>query len=175
MRRTFCLPSQVWAYWRGWVYSTTNEESSASEPILKPFPPSGPRRPVEGLLSLFGFPSTPASLELLPRSTGWRASRAAALAGAGLLTAVAVGLIPPHAPWVVAALGTGGVLGWRKWRERFTILSFEGNCPKCGEALNVAPGTPLRPIMSVPCEGCHHDPRLTTTPSAEDAGTGDGS
>lgn len=116
---------------------------------------------MDGTLSLFGFPGTPARLEVLPRSTGWRFLRAAGFIGGGLVLAPAVGLVPPHAPWVLAAVGLGGFLGIRKWRERYTILSFQGLCPKCGGTLFVASGTPLRPVMTIPCAECHHDPRLT--------------
>jgi hypothetical protein len=125
---------------------------------------------MEGTVSLFGFPDTPGRLEVLPRSTAWRSLRAAAFFGGGLLLAPAVGLVPPHAPWVVAALGIGGFLGLRKWKERFTILSFQGTCPKCGGALSLAPGTPLRPIMTVPCHGCNHDSRLTAPTTLKQPG-----
>jgi len=124
---------------------------------------------MEGTISLFGFSSTPARLEVLSRSTGWRAWRASGFVGSGLLLAPAVGLVPPHAPWMIAVLGIGGFLGLRKWRERFTILALEGICPKCGGSLSLARGTPLKPVMTVPCEGCNHDTRLTTMISS--AGT----
>jgi len=117
---------------------------------------------MEGTVSLFGFPNTPAQLEVLSRSTAWRALRASAFFGGGLLVAPAVGLVPPHAPWVVVALGIGGIMGLRKWKERFTILSFQGTCPKCGGVLSLASGIPLRPVMTVPCHGCNHDSRLST-------------
>lgn len=126
---------------------------------------------MEGLLILFGFPSTRAHLEVLPRSTFWRASWTAAFAGGGLLLAPAVGLIPPHAPWAVGALGIGGVLAIRKWKERFTILSFSGACPKCGEPLSIRSGTALRAEMTVPCEACNHDSRLTVVVPASGAGS----
>jgi hypothetical protein len=114
----------------------------------------------KGTLTLFGFPDTGAELEMLPRSRGWRALRAAAFVGSGLLLAPAVGLFPPHAPWAAAALGLGGFLGLRKWRERFTLLSLRGSCPKCGGSVGIREGTPLRRVISVPCEGCNHESRL---------------
>ena len=117
---------------------------------------------MEGTISLFGFPSTSARIEVLPRSTAWRGLRASAFLGGGLLLAPAVGLVPPHVPWAVAVLGIGGFLGLRKWKERFTILSFQGVCPKCGGALSLNSGTPLRAVMTVPCDGCNHESRLTT-------------
>lgn len=115
---------------------------------------------MEGTITLFGFPDRPARLDVLQRSKGWRFSRASAFIGGGLLLAPVVGVVPPHAPWVMASLGIGGFLGIRKWKERFTILSLDGVCPKCGGSLSVARGTPLRGVMTLPCPGCNHDSRL---------------
>ena len=129
---------------------------------------------MDGTLSLFGFPDTPARLEVLPRSAAWRWLRASVFFGGGLLLAPAVGLVPPHAPWVAAALGIGGIMGIRKWRERFTILSLQGTCPRCGGALSLASGTPLRPVMTVPCGGCNHESRLATPIRSTRPGGGEG-
>jgi hypothetical protein len=118
---------------------------------------------MEGTLSLFGFPSTVAQLEVLPRSTRWRAFRATLFMGGALVLAPLVGLVPPHAPWVVGVVGIGSFMGVRKWRERFTVLSLRGKCPKCGGAVFLPEGTPLRRVMTVSCEGCNHDSSLTTT------------
>ena len=125
---------------------------------------------MEGTLSLFGFPDTTAEMEVLPRSLGWRLSRAAAFIGGGLILAPVLGVVPPHAPWAVAALGIGGFFGVRKWREEFTILSFLGSCPKCGGTLAMKKGTPLKRVMTVSCPGCNHDSRLTTNLSPEASG-----
>jgi hypothetical protein len=118
---------------------------------------------VNGTLTLFGFPSTDAVLEILPRSRSWRAVRALAFFGGGLLVAPAVGLFPPHAPWATVALGLGGFFGLRKWRERFTVLSLRGSCPKCGGRIGIRVGTPLRRTLSIPCEGCQHESRLVVS------------
>jgi len=115
---------------------------------------------MEGTISLFGFPSTSAHLDVRSRSTTWRVSWCSAFIGGGVLLAPLVGLVPPHVPWIIAALGVGGFLGLRKWRERFTILTLKGFCPKCGGPLSLPPGTPLRPVMTLPCPGCNHDSRL---------------
>ena len=120
---------------------------------------------IHGELSLFGFPPEKAILWALPRSRRWRGIRAVAYVGGGLLLAPVLGVVPPHAPWVLGALGLGGVLGVRKWREWFTLVSFQGRCPKCGAAMTLKAGTPVRPSLSVPCDGCHHDSRLTVAAS----------
>jgi hypothetical protein len=130
---------------------------------------------VAGTIFLFGFPETQAELEVLPRSTGWRLFRGTVFLAGGLILAPVVGLIPPHAPWVVAALGIGGIMGFRKWREHFTLLSFRGTCPKCGGDLSLRHGTPLRPVMTVPCPGCNHDSRLTSQFSSGFTSMGDSS
>jgi len=116
---------------------------------------------LSGTVSLFGFASTSAELGVLPRSTAWRRLRGGAFFAGGLAAAPVVGMVPPHAPWAIGALAIGGVLGLRKLRERFTLISLHGSCPKCGGALSLSPGTPVRQEMAVPCEGCHHDSRLS--------------
>ena len=117
---------------------------------------------MEGTLSLFGFADKTAQLDVLPRSLRWRVLRTGLFFCGALVLAPVVGLVPPHAPWVVGVLGIGGFLGLRKWRERFTILSFRGGCPKCGGALSIPTGIPLRPVMTVSCDSCKHDSSLTT-------------
>ena len=132
---------------------------------MNPDPPlegsQPPLRRLKGTLTLFGFPSREARLDVLERSGAWRGTRAILFGGGGVLLAVTVSIIPPHAPRVVAALGSGGFFALRKWRERFTVLALLASCPKCGGGMALRPGTPLRPVLSVPCEGCHHDSRLT--------------
>ena len=130
--------------------------------------PTDTKSPVRGTgtLSLFGFSSTEAVLELLPRSRSWRAVRATVFIGGGLVLAPAVGLFPPHVPWATGALVLGLFLGLRKWRERFTIVSLQGRCPKCGGPMAIREGTPLRKTISVPCEGCNHESRLVVSLSA---------
>jgi hypothetical protein len=122
--------------------------------------PAGISSTRAGKLELFGFPTTKAQVRVLPRTTAWRAGGAILFGVCSLLLAPLVGLVPPHAPWALGALGMGGFLALRRWRERFTILALEGLCPKCGGALGLREGTPLKAVISVPCEGCHHDARL---------------
>ena len=126
-----------------------------------------------GTLSIFGYPNTTATLEVIPRSIRWRAFRAFLYAGGGLVLAPALGLIPPHAPWALAALAVGGFMAVRRWRERFTLESLQGRCPKCGGSLRLQGRVPLRPVMTVPCSSCNHESRLTTEIEPTQAQTGD--
>jgi hypothetical protein len=132
---------------------------------------------LSGTLSLFGFPPAEASLEVLPRSLAWRGARASIFLGGGLLLAPILGMLPPHVPWVAGALACGGFLGVRKWRERFTLITLRGDCPRCGGRVSTPSGIPLRSSISVPCEACHHDSQLSVTlpspsdPSREEGGS----
>jgi hypothetical protein len=115
---------------------------------------------VETETLLFGFPSTPAVLSVRPRTASWRAGGAAARMGGCTALAGVVGLVPPHAPWLISSLVVGAVLARRRWTERYTLESFEGVCPKCAEALRVKPGR-LRLPHPAPCEGCHHESSIS--------------
>jgi hypothetical protein len=113
-----------------------------------------------GTVTLFGFSPGQALIQAVPRTRAWRGARALAFILGGTLLTPVVGVIPPHAPWVAAALGFGFFFGVRKWKERFTLESLHARCPKCGGPLVLPPGTPLRPTHSVSCDGCHHDSQL---------------
>lgn len=76
-----------------------------------------------------------------------------------------VGLVPPHAPWALGALGLGFFFGIRKWREALTLVDFRGRCPKCGSPTPLKEGIAVRSGMSVPCNQCHHDSILNLPPT----------
>lgn len=117
---------------------------------------------------LFGFDPTPAAATLRARARAWRVGGAARSVGIALLVAPAVAVVPPHAPWVIGALATGGILARRRWTELFTLVSIEGTCPKCGAGLAVKPGR-LRSPHPLPCEGCHHESTLRIPAGVLDA------
>lgn len=88
-----------------------------------------------------------------------------------LLVAPVVGLIPPHAPWILGALGGGGFLARRRWTERFTVLDVEGHCPRCGEPVKATRGR-LRTPHPVLCEACHYEASVEIPPEALDVEVG---
>jgi len=116
---------------------------------------------LRGALTLFGFSPEEAIVLAIPRSRGWRGTRAFAFIGGGLVLTPMVGMVPPHAPWAVGALGFGFYFGIRKWREHFTLRAIYGRCPKCGAAVTLKAGTPLKTTLSVSCDSCHHNSQLT--------------
>ena len=106
---------------------------------------------------VFGFTPTELVLTVTPRSTPWRAARAGAFAGGGLVLAPIVMVLPPHVAWALGSVVTGGFLGWRKWIERFTWTGVEGRCPKCSAELRLDGATRLRARVSLACADCQHD------------------
>ena len=108
---------------------------------------------------LFGFPPAPVQVTLLQRSRGWRVGGTVRTFGIAVVMAPFVALFPPHAIWPIGALIAGAVLARRRLNERFTLITLEGLCPKCGKALQVKRGR-LRNPHPLPCDGCHHEGSL---------------
>lgn len=130
--------------------------ASAPEPVV-----------VEGpLVRLFGHPAGEARLEVEPRTRRWRIRRAVVPLAVGVALAPVVGLLPPHAPWAVAALGTGILLARRRWKEEFTIRDLRARCPRCGDALPSEEGSRLRFPHPLPCDGCGHEPAVHVDPES---------
>jgi len=82
-----------------------------------------------------------------------------------LLIAPVAGLVPPHAPWMLGALGMGAFLARRRWDHHFTLEGLQAVCPRCGAALKVQAAR-LRTRHTIPCEGCHHEATLVVSQGA---------
>ena len=108
---------------------------------------------------LFGFDATEARAHVRPRARSWRIAGAVRTGLLFLLIAPVVGVLPPHAPWILGALGAGGFLARRRWSHHFTLEAVEAVCPKCGAALSAAVAQ-LRSPHTLHCEGCHHEAAL---------------
>lgn len=124
-----------------------------------PEPGSSERFTVEGEALVFGFPATAVELSVRRRSASWRVGGAVRTLAIFLVAAPLAAIVPPHAPWAIGALATGGILARRRWRERFTLEGVDGPCPKCGAPLSVKAGR-LRLPHPVACESCHHQSAL---------------
>ena len=114
---------------------------------------------VDAEATLFGFEPTPAHARIAARSRAWRIGGAARTFGVFAVVAPFVAIIPPHAVWLIGALATGGFLARRRFIERFTLLSLDGTCPKCGAPLEIKSGR-LKEPHPLPCETCHHESTL---------------
>ena len=121
--------------------------------------PANPSHPdavaASAVVTLFGFPPAEVVVSVLPRSHAWRVGGAFRRVALFTLLAPVVAIVPPHAPWAIGALAGGVVLARRRLKERYTLVSMTGSCPKCGEALAVK-STRLREPHPVTCEACHH-------------------
>jgi hypothetical protein len=68
--------------------------------------------------------------------------------------------IPPHYPWVVAALLGGTYLAYRSWTGRYAVRSFAGICPRCGSPLSLGTDRTIDLPHTLTCYNCHFEPRL---------------
>ncbi|MEJ2215708.1 MAG: hypothetical protein P8099_03735 [Gemmatimonadota bacterium] len=113
-----------------------------------------------------------ARLILPGRSTGTaqaqlthRSLRQRALQGLGAwlgLWALAplVLFVPPHLPWVFAALVLGLYFGLRYWRGEYVVRGFQGVCPNCGEPLQLKTGSHIRMPYTLDCFNCHRSSKM---------------
>ena len=130
-------------------------------------PPQGTAETLDarGDLTLFGYPPAEVRVRLRPRGRGWRVGGAVRTQLLGLVAAPILGLVPPHAPWALGALGLGFFLARRRWRHHHTVEGVTGACPRCGHAVRVRPGM-LRTPHVIPCEGCRFELSLVVDPDA---------
>ncbi len=125
--------------------------------------PSSPTT-VSAKAQVFGHDPTSVQLTLVPRTTRWRAVRAAPFLVGGIVLAPILGILPPHAPWAVGAGGGGLYMALRKWGERFTFVGVEGICPRCGAGLNLSGAPPLKMPHRIPCDACGNPVSITVEP-----------
>ena len=118
---------------------------------------------VRASLSVFGSEPSDARAWIIPRTDRWRLTGAAGWALGGLIVAPAVVLVPPHVPWALGAIGTGGLMAWKRTQERITLSRLEGECPRCGGPLAAQKPSRLRTPHIVSCGGCQHEATLTVS------------
>lgn len=112
---------------------------------------------VSARITLFGFDDVPADARVEARSVGWRARRTAIALAAGLIVAPIAGLVPPHAPWALGALGIGILTARRRWAEEHTLHFLQGACPRCGAAITLSHPSRLRHPHATSCPSCQYE------------------
>jgi predicted RNA-binding Zn-ribbon protein involved in translation (DUF1610 family) len=112
---------------------------------------------------LFGFDATMLVLVVRPRSKAWRVGGAVRRALLFLVVAPAVAIVPPHAPWLIGAVVSGGILARRRLAEHFTLESLTGPCPNCGTDLPAKSGR-LKTPHPVTCDTCHFESAVVIPP-----------
>ncbi|MFS8638071.1 MAG: hypothetical protein FWJ74_08280 [Gemmatimonadota bacterium] len=111
-------------------------------------------------VTLFGFKSVPAHAELLHRPRSVRFTRAIIALAVCWCAAPVVAILPPHIPWLLAAIGAGLYFGWREWHGAYEVRRITAQCPSCGAELAVRPGARIDLPHKLPCFSCHHEPLL---------------
>lgn len=117
-------------------------------------------------LVLPGHAPTPAAVQVRARPRKQRMVRALVLLAVSWALVPLVLLVPPHLPWALGAFAAGIYFALRTWRGEYVVDSFSGACPRCGEPLEMAPGTLVKLPHAVTCYHCHHEPALQVDRSA---------
>ncbi len=112
---------------------------------------------VPARITLFGFDPVDATARIEARSAGWRARRASMALAAGLIMAPLLAVVPPHAPWVVVAVGIGLLTAGRRWAEAHTIHFLDGACPRCGEGISISRPARLSRPHAISCLSCRYE------------------
>ena len=118
--------------------------------------------------------STEARLAVEPRPRSMRSTRAAVILAMTLVLAPVAFLVPPHFLWPFVVLAVGAYFAYREWTGEYIVHDFDGACPRCGEPLEIDPGTRVRGRQRVECYGCHREPELVLDEATDD-GTASGS
>ena len=111
-----------------------------------------------GTLHFFGFPDTTARVVVLRHDPGARLKRGLlALAACWGLAALTI-LVPiAHFVLVPGFFLLGIWLLVKRLGEDATIVSVEGECPKCGEPRSFVASGRLKPGMKVQCPVCRNE------------------
>lgn len=112
------------------------------------------------VLRLPGHGTRAVSAELVPRPRALRMRQALLALGLSWAIAPVVFFLPPHLPWVLAALGIGVYLAHSRWTGTHEVRAFEGNCPRCDASIRIRPGARISFPHRLTCYACHHEPDL---------------
>jgi hypothetical protein len=118
-------------------------------------------------LALPGHAPVPARVEVSMRSGRTRLIRASLALLVCWGSIPLVFFIPPHLPWVLLAFAAGIYFAQAQGRGRLVAHDFAGACPRCGNALTLAPGTRINLPQAMTCYHCHHQPRLEIDPDGQ--------
>ena len=111
-------------------------------------------------LVLPGSGTAAARVRVERQSTAVRAVGAVLILAVGIALMPLLFLVPPHFLWPLLSLGAGVFLAWRFWRGAYTVVEFDGQCPRCEAPLELAAGSRIRPRHTLECYGCHRQPEL---------------
>lgn len=111
-------------------------------------------------LRLRGHEPKPATIQIEKRPRQSRMTKSILSLLGFLILAPIVFFIPPHIPWAVLAVCAGFYLAYRQWTGEYIVHQFSGECPRCGNNLEIKPGTKIKLPLEMDCYECHHKPAL---------------
>jgi ribosomal protein S27AE len=114
----------------------------------------------DATLTLFGEPPAAASLVLRPRPPWLRRTRAAAVLLGSWALMPLVFFVPPHAEWVIAVFFAGFYFARREWIAEYSVVRFEGACPRCHAVLRIREHATFRFPYDVACGRCRRTSTL---------------
>ena len=109
---------------------------------------------------LVAYPPAPARVGLVYQPVPGRALKAALSLLLFWGIAPFTFVIPPHYPFPVLCLATGGYLAHLFWTGRYRVRWFVGQCPRCGGHLRMSLGERISLPHTIPCLACHFEPLL---------------
>jgi hypothetical protein len=111
-------------------------------------------------IELGGHDDRPAQVEVVPFSAVSRLTRMA-LWGTTWVGGTLATLALTFDPFVASfPFVLGGAFTWKAFRNRFRVLRFHGECPRCLTPLTLEPGSAIALPAALVCYHCHHEPRL---------------
>lgn len=112
-------------------------------------------------LVLAGHPDAPASVGVVGYSRLARLSRTTGYAFLWMFSTVATLFVTIFDPFMTSMpLFVGAVMTWRSWRGRYRVIDFQGACPRCGQTIELKPGSKIGMPHHLVCYNCHHEPDL---------------
>lgn len=117
--------------------------------------------PVRAWIVLPGHRDAEARVEVVRLPFWTRALRTVALGagwGAGTVAAFFITMFDPFLSSIPLCIGAFSV--YRSWKGHYSIRSFRGGCPRCGEAMRLKPGARISVPHPMVCYSCHHEPEL---------------
>jgi hypothetical protein len=124
----------------------------------------------QGTLHYFGFPATAAQIAVARHDPGARLKRGLLALGACWGLAALTVLVPiAHFVLVPGFFLLGIWLLVKRLGEDATIVSVEGDCPKCGERRTFLASGRLKTRSKVQCPVCRNELELTVESSAPSA------
>ncbi len=133
------------------------EAESEAEPEAESEPEALRGVPAPAHITLFGFDPARATARVETRGVAWRARRSSLALVGGVIVAPLAALVPPHAPWALAALGVSLVTARHYWTERHSLHALEGDCPRCGEGVSISRVVRLRHPHPISCTSCRYE------------------